>query len=303
MNFIKQRRRTISRLGLGFSSFLLTGYLLQIVSAALIDKLSDLNIYVNQSVRSLMGSMSMYLVGTLICWLIIKDMPVFRKPWRKRFTARHLLIAVIVGFSVLYIGNLIGLWVMGGINGILGRTTSNPVGELVEQMNPWAVFLQTVVAAPIFEELLFRKLLIDRVQQYGDVTAILLSATLFGFSHGNFYQFFYAFALGVLFAYVYINTNKLRYTIVFHGIINFMGSIVSMFFGRSPVFLMAYLMFLLFAIVLSIVLMVAYHRKLHFRPALVRLPFEVCVSTFLLNGGLILFFGISGAMFLLTSFV
>ncbi len=86
-----------------------------------------------------------------------------------------------------------------------------------------------MILAPILEELVFRKLLIDRAVVFGDRTAILLSALFFGLAHGNFYQLFYAFALGCLFGYVYIRTGKIGYTISFHMTINFLGGFVSSF--------------------------------------------------------------------------
>lgn len=57
-----------------------------------------------------------------------------------------------------------------------------------------------VVMAPICEEILFRKILIDRIRLYGDKAAILVSSVVFGLSHGNFYQFFYAFGIGLVLA-------------------------------------------------------------------------------------------------------
>ena len=43
----------------------------------------------------------------------------------------------------------------------------------------------------------------------------------------NLFQFFYAFGIGLIFAYIYIKSRKIGYSIVFHMIINFMGSVVA----------------------------------------------------------------------------
>ena len=76
------------------------------------------------------------------------------------------------------------------------------------------------ILAPIFEELLFRKFLIDRIKKYGDKVAIITSGLFFGLFHGNFSQFFFATMLGMLFAYIYCKTGRIRYTIALHMIIN-----------------------------------------------------------------------------------
>ena len=87
--------------------------------------------------------------------------------------------------------------------------------------------------APIIEEMLFRKVLIDRIRKYGDGTAILLSGIFFGLFHGNFMQCFFAAMLGMYFAYIYIRTGKVRYTIALHMIINSMSTIVAGYWLRA----------------------------------------------------------------------
>ena len=76
-------------------------------------------------------------------------------------------------------------------------------------------------------ELLFRKLLIDRVAGYGQGVAVVLSGVMFAFFHGNLNQFIYAFALGALLAFIYVKTGKLFYVISLHMAINFMGTFVT----------------------------------------------------------------------------
>lgn len=302
MDYLKQMRGTVSRLGIGFSAFLLTGYLLQIESAFVIKFLSNEGIFISRTVQLLLAGMPLYFIGGPICWLIIKDMPVFHRPLRRRFTVFHLAVAFLTGFALLFIGNILGIMVMNVIHRLFRIGAVNPLETLISQSNPWALFFQTVIAAPLFEEFLFRKLLIDRVQQYGDVTAALLSAVLFGLSHGNFYQFFYAFGLGLVFSYVYLNTGKLRYTIAFHAIINFIGSIVVLYLGGNRLFIIPYMLFLLCAIILSIIFITVFHKEIYLQPAPVRLSFGNYLKTTLYNGGMVLFIGIAAVIFPITIF-
>ena len=81
------------------------------------------------------------------------------------------------------------------------------------------VFLGVLVVgilAPIVEEIIFRKLLIDNMSKYGIVASVTISAFLFGLFHGNLAQFFYAWALGIIFGFVYVYTGKIIYTILLH---------------------------------------------------------------------------------------
>ena len=92
-------------------------------------------------------------------------------------------------------------------------------------IDPGDPYRLTAEEEALVEEYVFRKQLIDRMGIYGGKTAVLLSALLFGLYHGNFSQFFYAFGLGLAFGYIYLNTGRLRCSVIAHMCINFMGSV------------------------------------------------------------------------------
>ena len=48
----------------------------------------------------------------------------------------------------------------------------------------------------------------------------------FALFHGNFYQFFYALLLGMVFAWLYSSTGRIRYNIMLHMLINLMGGVL-----------------------------------------------------------------------------
>lgn len=91
--------------------------------------------------------------------------------------------------------------------------------------NPVLFFVFSVLCAPLYEELLFRKLLADRAGRDGRKIALVLCGLMFGAFHGNLNQFVYATGLGLFFGFLYIRTGKLRYTVILHMLVNFMGSI------------------------------------------------------------------------------
>ena len=82
------------------------------------------------------------------------------------------------------------------------------------------------IVIPILEELIFRRLVINSTCKYGYGAAIMISAFTFAVYHGNFIQFFYAFGLGILFAYIYCKTGKLRYTVLLHMAYNLYASMI-----------------------------------------------------------------------------
>jgi len=130
---------------------------------------------------------------------------------------------LVMCFPLMYVGSLIGNMLAALLS---GGKASNSVSDLAMQFDVWnVVFL--VILGPLFEEWIFRKELISRTRKYGEKTAIVFSALFFGLVHMNLFQFFYAFALGLMFGYVYVRTSKLRYSVAMHMIVNFMGGVVA----------------------------------------------------------------------------
>lgn len=130
---------------------------------------------------------------------------------------------LVMCFPLMYAGSLIGNMLSSLLS---GGNASNSVSDLAMQFDVWnVVFL--VILGPLFEEWIFRKELISRTRKYGEKTAIVFSSLFFGLVHMNLFQFFYAFALGLVFGYVYVRTSKLRYSVVMHMFVNFMGGVVA----------------------------------------------------------------------------
>ena len=179
----------------------------------------------------------LYTVGIGLMWLILKKVPVsphntdhalsltasVDKP---KFHAGHWGILLIIAFGCMTAGGLVGNIIMSVLSGIMDYDYANALNEVMTESPTWATLIAVCVCAPLGEELLFRKLLIDRTRRYGDLPSILLSGILFGLFHGNLFQFFYAAAVGMILAYVYTRTGRYLWCVAMHAIINLMGSIV-----------------------------------------------------------------------------
>lgn len=83
-------------------------------------------------------------------------------------------------------------------------------------------FITTVIAAPIFEELIFRGIILDGLlKRYSPLKSILFSSFLFGIVHLNPWQFVSAMIIGCLSGWVYYRTKNLIYSIFIHMVNNF----------------------------------------------------------------------------------
>ncbi|MEG1475792.1 MAG: CPBP family intramembrane glutamic endopeptidase [Longicatena sp.] len=80
--------------------------------------------------------------------------------------------------------------------------------------------LLVCVVAPIFEEYLFRGYILGTLKKYGTVFAIVISAFVFSLMHGNLVQSLPTFFIGIVLAYVTIESGSLLPAICIHFINN-----------------------------------------------------------------------------------
>lgn len=89
-------------------------------------------------------------------------------------------------------------------------------------------FIQAVIFAPILEEFWFRGLALETLRPYGNGFAIFVTAILFGITHANLAQFFYATVFGIFLAYVAIHTGSLIAPMILHALMNGISSITTL---------------------------------------------------------------------------
>lgn len=168
----------------------------------------------------------MYAVGYPLAFWVLGRHGDKRVIAKHRMKPAHFILAFMMSYALLMGGNIIGLAVTAVIGFVKGEPVANNLNELVSGGNLWILAVYVVILAPICEEILFRKLLCDRVVKYGQGMAVAISGITFGLAHGNFNQFFYAFFIGCFFAFIYMKTGNVKYTIGLHMIVNFIGSVV-----------------------------------------------------------------------------
>ena len=173
----------------------------------------------------MLASVPMYLVAmplSLILFRLSSPTPPTR---REKLSLPVMLGLVAICFFVTYLGNFLGSIVNFIIGAITGQMPENDLDTMTASAPLWTNLLFVGILAPVMEEIFFRKLVIDRLRRYGDLFACLASGVLFGIVHGNFYQFFYAAAMGVIFGYLYLRTGRLRYSLILHLSINLVGGV------------------------------------------------------------------------------
>ena len=250
----------------------------------------------------------LYLIAVPIGILILRKVPA--KPLEQRsMKIRTYLIYMVISVFMMYAGNLVGNMVTVLLQLIPGIAAENPILPLATDTAVVPKALVMVILAPIIEEYIFRKMLIDRMHSYGEKLAVITSALMFGLFHGNLSQFFYAFALGAVFGYIYLKTGKLRYSIGLHMFINFLGGVIGPFFLEKigmiytvetmdlttlmPIlpWLAAFGLYtcaLMGTAIVGLVLLCIHGKRVTFEPAELEIPKELQFRTVYLNIGMIL---------------
>lgn len=152
---------------------------------------------------------------------------------KKKMGFGEWMLIFVISFGLMYIGSYAGQFVMSGLSALVGYDYSNMLESMVDIDKMWITVIFMCVVAPIGEEFVFRKLIIDRTYKYGGFVCIFFSALAFGLMHANFYQFFYAFALGLVLGYVYYKTGRIWYSIALHAAINFVGSVLTSYLAAA----------------------------------------------------------------------
>ncbi len=237
----------------------------------------------------------LYVLGFPIAFLLMrnKDVPAIEK---HSMTPGQLIIAFLMLYGIMIIGNLIGLALTAGIGVLKGAPVQNALLNVVTGGPLWITAIFTVLCAPVFEEYLFRKLICDRVIKYGEGCAVVVSGLVFGLFHMNFNQFFYAFFLGCFLAFLYVKTGNLKYTILLHMVLNFFGSVLGgiiLSLDQTDPFslvISAVYSLCIYAIGISgIVLLIVKRHRLTLNPGEIVLEKGQRFQTVILNVGMLLF--------------
>lgn len=220
-----ETRKVFSRLGFALTFSILSVNVVQLIVAGFMSAV-DPNLLMTDWANFFLIAVSFYLIGFPLAYCMMKKIPVAVSQEKKRLTLWQLVEYGLISYAVMILLNFLTTFLLSFIELFKTESIVNPVQQVILTGSPWLSLLCIVVLSPIIEELLFRKILLDRVRIYGDKVAIIFTAIAFGFYHGNLSQLFYAVGLGIILAYIVLKTNQLKYSIGIHMLVNAMGSLI-----------------------------------------------------------------------------
>ena len=171
-------------------------------------------------------AISFYAIGFPLFCLMVKKLPNGEKKEVNKLSIGKVITLFIISYAIVYVVNFATTMLIMLVGYLKGSEVINPLEETLGASNwIWSLIFVGILS-PIIEELLFRGVMLNKIRAYGDKVAILTTAIIFGLFHGNFSQFFYATALGIVFAYVALKTGTIKYSIMLHIGVYIVGSVI-----------------------------------------------------------------------------
>ena len=214
-------------------------------------------------VNQIFGSLLMFILTKFIKKLTIK---------KYIYGCKKFVINLFINSGLLYFGSLIGyiIQILFAKLFISKNQTKDIVKEvLTKNSNIFLQILVICITAPIAEEFIYRKLLIDRLAIFSKSLAIFSSGIMFGIFHNNIHQFFGAMILGWALAYAYVETGNLIIPIIYHMLENSLTTLLALTIPEkindsrinTKIYNVIYL-FRLIGASAGIILLIAYRKKI-----------------------------------------
>lgn len=315
----KSAKKQFSRIGLALIAFFAATYAAMYWIQFILAYALGVQSYPTWAAE-LVSCVSMYGVGVPIFRLCLCGTKC-AAPQRGKVNLSTIGILFLIAYAMSYVGSILGNL----SSAILEQATGIPIGTNVSDVMtdlPWYVtLLCVVIVGPLFEELVFRKMILDRTRAYGEKLAIFFSALLFAFFHTNPEQFFYAFLIGLVLSYLYLRTGKLTACWLLHAAYNFFGGLLPgvllqqfdldalaaaetaeqqmQLITENPIgyaLILLYSMLVMGAVIAGFVLLGIYKKRLRFAEAELTLPHDSEASTAFVNVGVILFIALCSFM-------
>lgn len=293
---IEQSRKYFSKLGGIYFIGSVAIFVIHFIVFSIVQKVASQMLY-NYDAVLFISSMSMYLLAFPIIIVLVRELPSVEIQ-QKKMSVGKFGTAFLMGYTLIYLLNLLGVFLAFGLGNVIGKPIGNPFEENARNMSLLMAVLLFVFCAPMVEEYIFRKIIIDRTVRYGEKTAIVLSGVMFALFHGNLNQFVYALGLGWFLGFIYVKTGRLIYTIMLHALVNFMGSIPGLMlmkleqlmdFRMQIILYVLYLIFVLVMVIAGIVFWAMHFKKLKCVPGTVDIAKGQRFRTVFWNAGMVLY--------------
>lgn len=211
----------------------------------------------------------------------------------KNLTASFVIKAVIVTLGFQVIGSILANFVTIAGTSLGYELTTLDVNMQSGLSYNFALIILTCIIAPIFEELLFRGIILRSLSKINVVFGIILSSFLFGLFHANIPQMIAAFFMGCALSFVAIKSGSIVPCMIMHFFANFNSVIQTLMMQKSETLAVVYsLIFNIIVIVLTVIIIILDKNNFRLKviktkgkkvmsPLMTSIPFWICIVAYL----------------------
>lgn len=158
----------------------------------------------------------------------------------------------LIFYLLFFLGAYCVSLVIGGILETFLPTDQELNSMFLQGFNSWIGIISIVVLAPIFEEALFRGVILRGfLKNYGAAKSIIISAVLFGILHMNPIQSVTASFLGLALGWIFVKTGSLWACILFHAFNNGLTILIYHVTTKYNVSNFALLLFVILSVIMG----------------------------------------------------
>ncbi len=220
-SILKQKRKIGFSLGLIVLSSQVVFTLIELL-------LRYLNIEETETITYILNAFSLYVVAFLLAKLLLRKVEDVEPRPKIKLTFKKIMWYIFVAYGLGIFFATFTNEIVTMISSLFETEVTDRVEEMMSNSPPIPLILFVAIIGPIFEELIFRGLMLKKLRVYGDKTAIIYTGIAFGLFHTNISQILFATVIGMIFAYVVCKTNDIKYSMILHIFINLMGSIATL---------------------------------------------------------------------------
>ncbi len=176
---------------------------------------------------------------TIIWFLYYSKTPLKKAAQSQKCKLRYFLLAFILQVGLLFLSELNALFLQ-----FLGNFGYEDTGISLPTMDGFGfvgVLLVVAVLPAVFEEIMFRGVLLGGLRSFGEAGAVLFCGALFALYHQNPAQTLYQFCCGAAFALIAVRSGSVLPTMLSHFFNNALILVLTKFGVESfaaPVFLL-----------------------------------------------------------------
>ncbi len=132
-----------------------------------------------------------------------------------KLSVKNFFLIILMAFLIQPVANFIAM-----ITSFIFPNNVVDVMNTISSVPVWIFILASAVLPAVFEELMFRGIILSGCQEAGIIKSAFISGLFFGIMHLDPHQFIYAFLIGTVFSVFVIYSNSILSSITAHFIIN-----------------------------------------------------------------------------------